>query len=114
VAVRLVDEQGREVAPGTPGEIEVRGPSVFREYWRRQRRLKSLLASSGTARKEHGSGLGQTRSLVEPTLRGVGHCRRLKPGSERFGEPFQAVPELAAGLSCPNRLEDLDLANSGF
>ena len=31
VAVRLVDEQGREVAPGTPGEIEVRGPSVFRE-----------------------------------------------------------------------------------
>jgi malonyl-CoA/methylmalonyl-CoA synthetase len=35
VAVRLVDEQGREVAPGMPGEIEVRGPSVFREYWRR-------------------------------------------------------------------------------
>ena len=35
VAVRLVDEQGREVVPGTPGEIEVRGPSVFREYWRR-------------------------------------------------------------------------------
>src|SRR5271166_3763409 len=35
VAVRLVDEQGREVPPGTPGEIEVRGPSVFREYWRR-------------------------------------------------------------------------------
>jgi malonyl-CoA/methylmalonyl-CoA synthetase len=35
VAVRLVDDQGREVAPGTPGEIEVRGPSVFREYWNR-------------------------------------------------------------------------------
>ena len=35
VAVRLVDEQGREVPPGTPGEIEVEGPSVFREYWRR-------------------------------------------------------------------------------
>ncbi len=35
VAVRLVDEEGREVTPGTPGEIEVRGPSVFREYWRR-------------------------------------------------------------------------------
>jgi malonyl-CoA/methylmalonyl-CoA synthetase len=35
VEVRLVDEQGHEVAPGTPGEIEVRGPSVFREYWRR-------------------------------------------------------------------------------
>lgn len=35
VEVRLVDEQGREVARGTPGEIEVRGPGVFREYWRR-------------------------------------------------------------------------------
>jgi malonyl-CoA/methylmalonyl-CoA synthetase len=35
VEIRLVDEQGQEVAPGTPGEIEVRGPSVFQEYWRR-------------------------------------------------------------------------------
>ncbi len=33
VEVRLVDEQGKPVAPGTPGEIEVRGPSVFAEYW---------------------------------------------------------------------------------
>ncbi|HYF92511.1 MAG TPA: acyl-CoA synthetase [Symbiobacteriaceae bacterium] len=36
VQVRLVDEEGRPVeAPGVPGEIEVAGPSVFREYWRR-------------------------------------------------------------------------------
>jgi malonyl-CoA/methylmalonyl-CoA synthetase len=33
VEVRLVDEQGREVPDGTPGEIEVRGPGVFLEYW---------------------------------------------------------------------------------
>jgi malonyl-CoA/methylmalonyl-CoA synthetase len=33
VELRLVDEQGKPVAPGTPGEIEVRGPSVFAEYW---------------------------------------------------------------------------------
>jgi len=33
VELRLVDEQGKPVAPGTPGEIEVRGPSVFSEYW---------------------------------------------------------------------------------
>jgi malonyl-CoA/methylmalonyl-CoA synthetase len=32
VTVRLVDEGGRAVASGTPGEIEVRGPGVFREY----------------------------------------------------------------------------------
>ncbi len=35
VDVRLVDESGAPVEPGAPGEIEVRGPSVFREYWRR-------------------------------------------------------------------------------
>ncbi len=35
VEVRLVGEDGAAVAPGTPGEIEVRGPNVFLEYWRR-------------------------------------------------------------------------------
>ena len=33
VEVQLVGERGEAVAPGTPGEIEVRGPSVFAEYW---------------------------------------------------------------------------------
>ena len=33
VEVQLVAENGKPVAPGTPGEIEVRGPSVFAEYW---------------------------------------------------------------------------------
>jgi malonyl-CoA/methylmalonyl-CoA synthetase len=35
VDVRVVDERGDPVADGTPGEIEVRGPSVFLEYWNR-------------------------------------------------------------------------------
>lgn len=33
VDVQLVDENGEAVASDTPGEIEVRGPSVFKEYW---------------------------------------------------------------------------------
>jgi len=33
VAVRLVNEGECEVAPGTPGEIEVLGANVFCEYW---------------------------------------------------------------------------------
>jgi malonyl-CoA/methylmalonyl-CoA synthetase len=33
VELRLVDENANEVATGSSGEIEVRGPSVFREYW---------------------------------------------------------------------------------
>jgi len=35
VEVRLVDESGRDVAAGTPGEITVRGGGVFLEYWGR-------------------------------------------------------------------------------
>ena len=33
VEARLVAEGGEAVAPGTPGEIEVRGANVFTEYW---------------------------------------------------------------------------------
>ena len=35
VVVRVVDEAGIDVADGTPGELLVRGPSMFHEYWRR-------------------------------------------------------------------------------
>ncbi|MCK1393618.1 long-chain fatty acid--CoA ligase [Bradyrhizobium sp. 1] len=30
---KVVDQAGAEVPPGTPGEIAVRGPNVFFEYW---------------------------------------------------------------------------------
>jgi malonyl-CoA/methylmalonyl-CoA synthetase len=33
VEVRLVDENGELVSPGTPGELQVTGPGVFPEYW---------------------------------------------------------------------------------
>jgi malonyl-CoA/methylmalonyl-CoA synthetase len=35
VDVRLVDEAGAPVPEGTAGEIEIRGPNVFLEYWQR-------------------------------------------------------------------------------
>lgn len=35
VNVQLVNESGERVVPGAPGEIEVRGATVFHEYWRR-------------------------------------------------------------------------------
>lgn len=33
VDIRLVDEEGNPVEEGTPGEIQIRGSNVFREYW---------------------------------------------------------------------------------
>jgi malonyl-CoA/methylmalonyl-CoA synthetase len=35
VEVRRVDDEAKPVADDIPGEVEVRGPSVFREYWRK-------------------------------------------------------------------------------
>jgi malonyl-CoA/methylmalonyl-CoA synthetase len=33
VAVRITDDNGKEVAAGTVGNVEVRGPNVFKGYW---------------------------------------------------------------------------------
>jgi malonyl-CoA/methylmalonyl-CoA synthetase len=41
VEVRIVDGRGRPVARGGQGEIEVRGPQVFREYWGRPRETEA-------------------------------------------------------------------------
>ena len=35
VEARVVDDEAQPVEPGTPGDLEIRGPAVFREYWRR-------------------------------------------------------------------------------
>jgi long-chain acyl-CoA synthetase len=41
--IRIADEQGRELPPGTPGEILVRGPAVMQGYWGREEdSLKAL------------------------------------------------------------------------
>ncbi|MEW5912770.1 MAG: acyl-CoA synthetase [Thermodesulfobacteriota bacterium] len=45
VELRLVDEAGRDLPPGEPGEILVRGPAVFHEYW--QRPAETQAAFSG-------------------------------------------------------------------
>ncbi|MCG6918501.1 MAG: acyl-CoA synthetase [Deltaproteobacteria bacterium] len=41
VEVRLVDDGGNPVEPGVSGEIQVRGPSVFLEYWQRPEETKA-------------------------------------------------------------------------
>jgi malonyl-CoA/methylmalonyl-CoA synthetase len=36
VMVRLVDEENQEVETGQPGEIQVKGANVFKEYWQKE------------------------------------------------------------------------------
>ena len=44
----------------------------------------------------------------------MSNFRRLKLCYERSGAHFQAFHELAACLICANRIEQLDLVESGF
>ena len=47
VEVRVVSETGEDVAAGTPGELLVRGPGVFREYWGRPGATAAAFAADG-------------------------------------------------------------------
>jgi malonyl-CoA/methylmalonyl-CoA synthetase len=47
VMVRLVDEEGREVPSGEPGEIQVRGRNVFRAYLNRPEASEEAFAPGG-------------------------------------------------------------------
>ena len=51
-------------------------------------------------------GLGGIRYVVERSLAGMGHCRRIKLCYERQGEHFQAFHDLNAILLCAKRLFD--------
>lgn len=47
VAVRLRDENNRPVLEGEPGEIQVKGPNVFKEYWNKPDATKSAFTDDG-------------------------------------------------------------------
>ena len=69
-----------------------------------KRGIRPLLSPYGNSKRQHGSGLGKTRYVIERTLSWFGNFRRLKLCYERTGEHFQAFHELAASLICFNRL----------
>jgi long-chain acyl-CoA synthetase len=50
VEVRLVDEDGRDVEEGDPGEIVVRGPNVFSGYWDEETETKEAFLPEGWLR----------------------------------------------------------------
>ncbi len=47
VQLRLVDENEQEVAVGEQGEIQVKGPCVFGEYWRNKKATKEAFTTEG-------------------------------------------------------------------
>ncbi|OIQ71122.1 long-chain-fatty-acid--CoA ligase [mine drainage metagenome] len=46
----LVDDDGREVAPGLPGEIALRGPQVMHSYWNRPDETAKTFTADGFLR----------------------------------------------------------------
>jgi malonyl-CoA/methylmalonyl-CoA synthetase len=47
VEIRLVDAENNMVQEGTPGEIQVRGPAVFKEYWQKKEATKKAFTRDG-------------------------------------------------------------------
>jgi malonyl-CoA/methylmalonyl-CoA synthetase len=47
VAVRVVDADGAPCAPGSIGEVQVRGPNVFAGYWRMPERTREEFTADG-------------------------------------------------------------------
>jgi long-chain acyl-CoA synthetase len=48
--VKLLDEDGGEVGPGTPGEILIRGPQVMAGYWQRPDETARVMTADGYLR----------------------------------------------------------------
>ena len=47
IAVRVRDDDGRELAPGDVGNIELQGPNVFKGYWRQPERTAAEFRDDG-------------------------------------------------------------------
>jgi long-chain acyl-CoA synthetase len=45
--LRLLDDEGRDVAAGTPGEIAIKGPQVMAGYWQRPDETAKVMTADG-------------------------------------------------------------------
>ena len=123
VEVRLVDEQGERVAEGSPGELEVRGPNVFLEYWRRPDETAQAFRDGGWFRTgdvavvEHGSfrllgrisvdiiktgGFKVSALEIEEVLRThpcIAECAVVGVEDAEWGERVSAAVELRDGAT---------------
>ena len=128
VEVRLVDESGKEVETGAPGELEVRGPSVFLEYWKRPEETAAAFRdgwfrTGDVALLEHGAyrllgrtsvdiiktgGFKVSALEIEEVLRthpAIAECAVVGVSDEDWGECVSAAVELRQGATLS--LDDL-------
>lgn len=122
VEVRLVDEDGHDVAEGTPGELEVRGPAVCLEYWQRPDDTRTAFRdgwfrTGDVAVWENGSfrllgrsnvdiiktgGFKVSALEIEEILRthpAIAECAVVGVHDEDWGERVSAAVELRTGAS---------------
>ena len=125
VDVQIVDEDGIQVLEGTPGELEVRGPTVFSEYWERPEETRAAFRNGwfrtgDVAVVEQGyyrllgrtsvdiiktGGFKVSALEIEEVLRthpAIAECAVIGVEDADWGERVAAAVELRAGetLSC--------------
>jgi malonyl-CoA/methylmalonyl-CoA synthetase len=122
VEARLVDDRGTPVAPGETGELEVRGPTVFREYWGREAATREAFRdgwfrTGDVARVDDGyyrllgrssvdiiktGGYKVSALEIEETLRthpDITECAVVGVANPEWGEVVSAAVELIPGAS---------------
>ena len=122
VDVRLVDESGAAPVEGAAGEIEVRGPGVFLEYWQRPEETRSAFRdgwfrTGDMAVVEQGSfrllgrtavdiiktgGFKVSALEIEEVLREhpcIAECAVVGLSDQDWGERVSVAAELTAGSS---------------
>jgi malonyl-CoA/methylmalonyl-CoA synthetase len=122
VEVRLVDDQGNPVEPGGTGELEVRGPAVFREYWQKTEATREAFRdgwfrTGDVARQDDGyyrllgrnsvdiiktGGYKVSALEIEETLRthpDITECAVVGVANPEWGEVVSAAVELVPGAT---------------
>jgi len=109
VRLRIIDEEDRDVAPGEPGEIVVKGPNVFSGYWRKPKETalarKDGWFRTGDMGRRDGDGflyiIGRKVEMI------ISSGENIYPAEvERAIQSLPAVKEAAAvGMPDPKRGE---------